>query len=122
MENLSSHMWLLSRPAQVLPLQDEFMDMIEKSQWVILTASYATTLPGLCHSAPGAITQWDHQPWWTDDYSWWGINGDTLQLAACEVIALTLNCILCEILLANPAFGPIQLMKIDLSDGFYMLI
>ena len=27
--------------------------------------------------------------------------------------------ILCKILLANPAHGPVQLNKTDLSDGFY---
>ncbi len=29
-----------------------------------------------------------------------------------------LDCILHEILLANPAFGPVQLIKVDI-DGFY---
>ena len=27
--------------------------------------------------------------------------------------------ILCEILPANPAFGLVQLIKVDISDGFY---
>ena len=29
-----------------------------------------------------------------------------------------LNLILHEILLANPTFGPVQLVKVDISDGF----
>ena len=32
-----------------------------------------------------------------------------------------LDRILREILLANPAFGPVQLMKVDLLDGFYRI-
>ena len=32
-----------------------------------------------------------------------------------------LDCILREILLANPKFGPVNLIKIDIADGFYRL-
>ena len=34
---------------------------------------------------------------------------------------LALDRILREILLANPEFGPVNLMKVDLSDGFYRI-
>jgi hypothetical protein len=32
-----------------------------------------------------------------------------------------LDRILREILLANPAFGPVYLIKLDISDGFYRI-
>jgi hypothetical protein len=32
-----------------------------------------------------------------------------------------LDCILHEILLANPAFGPVFLIKLNISDGFYRI-
>ncbi len=33
----------------------------------------------------------------------------------------TLECILWEILFANPAHGPVQIIKLDISDGFYQI-
>ncbi len=55
------------------------------------------------------------------DYSWWNINEDTLPLAAMESMQFghALKHVLREILLANPAFGPVYLIKLDISDGFY---
>ena len=32
-----------------------------------------------------------------------------------------LDRILCELILDNPALGPIQLLKLDISDGFYQV-
>ena len=50
-----------------------------------------------------------------------GVNLETLLLAAMEAMQFghALDWILREILLANPAHGPVQLNKTDLSDGFY---
>ena len=51
------------------------------------------------------------------------MNDDTLPLAALEAMQFgnAFDRILCEILLANPAFGPVQLIKVDISDGFYRM-
>lgn len=102
-------------------LREEFSDMIEKGQWVILPASVAKNLPGLRLSPPGVVPQRDRRPRWIGDYSWYDVNDDTLPLAAMEAMQFghALDRILREILLANPAFGPVQLIKVDISDGFY---
>jgi hypothetical protein len=57
------------------------------------------------------------------DYSWWGVNEDTLPLAAMEAMQFgwSLKCILWEILFANPAHGPVQMIKLDISDRFYRI-
>jgi hypothetical protein len=57
------------------------------------------------------------------DYSWWDVNEDTLPLAAMESMQFghALERILQEILIANPAFGPVHLIKLDISDGFYRI-
>ena len=57
------------------------------------------------------------------DYSWWDVNDDTLPLAAMESMQFghALDHILRKILLANPAFGPVYLIKLDISDGFYRI-
>ncbi|KAL3816142.1 hypothetical protein ACHAXA_001629 [Cyclostephanos tholiformis] len=104
-------------------LAEEFVDMINKGQWVVLPFSSVRHLPGLRISPPGVIPQRDRRPRWIVDYSWWDVNADTLPLAAMELMQFghALDRILREILLANPAFGPVHLIKLDISDGFYRI-
>lgn len=104
-------------------LKEEFVDMISKGQWLVLPASAAKNLPGLRVSPPGVVPQRDRRPRWICDYSWSNVNADTLPLAAMEAMQFghALDRILREILLANPAFGPVRLMKVDISDGFYRI-
>ena len=104
-------------------LAEEFVDMINKGQWVVLPFSSVRHLPGLRISPPGVIPQRDRRPRWIVDYSWWDVNADTLPLAAMESMQFghALDRILREILLANPAFGPVYLIKLDISDGFYRI-
>ena len=49
------------------------------------------------------------------------MNNKTLNLAPREAMQFghALNRLLQEILLANPKFGAVELMKVDLSNGFY---
>lgn len=102
-------------------LEEEFVDMINKGQWVILPASVALTLPGIRASPPGVVPQRGRRPRWIGDYSWSNVNQETLPLFAAESMQFghALDRILREILLANPAHGPVHLTKTDLSDGFY---
>ncbi|KAL3809642.1 hypothetical protein ACHAXA_003728, partial [Cyclostephanos tholiformis] len=104
-------------------LAEEFVNMINKGQWVVLPFSSVRHLPGLRISPPGVIPQRDRRPRWIVDYSWWDVNADTLPLAAMESMQFghALDRILREILLANPAFGPVYLIKLDISDGFYRI-
>jgi len=104
-------------------LHEEFADMIAKSQWVILPASAVKDIPDLRISPPGVIPQRDRRPRWICDYSFSGVNEETLPLAALDSMQFghALDRILREILLADPSFGPVKMMKIDLSDGFYRM-
>lgn len=43
-------------------LKEEFIDMIQKGQWVVLPFRVAKTLPGLRLSPPGVIDQRDRRP------------------------------------------------------------
>lgn len=102
-------------------LEEEFVDMIQKGQWVILPASVAKRLPGLRISPPGVVPQRGRRPRWICDYTWSGVNQDTLPLAALDAMQFghALERILREILLANAAHGHVYMTKTDLSDGFY---
>ena len=97
--------------------------MISKGQWLVLPYTAVKDLPGLRLSPPGVIPQRNRRPRWICDYSWWGVNADTLPLAAKESMQFghALDRILREILLADPIHGPVHLIKIDISDGFYRI-
>ncbi|KAL7542839.1 hypothetical protein ACHAWF_007263 [Thalassiosira exigua] len=87
-------------------LREEYVDMIAKGQWIILRASVRSpTSVDMC------------------DYSWWDVNQETLPLAAMESMQFghALDHILREILLSNPAYGPVNMLKVDISDGFYRI-
>ena len=89
----------------------------------MLPATMALELEGVCLSPPGVVPQRDRRPRWICDYTWSGVNAETLPLAAKEAMQFghALERILREILLANPAHGPVLLNKTDLSDGFYRI-
>ena len=95
--------------------------MIHKGQWVILPTAMALDLKGLRLSPPDVVPQRDLRPRWICKYTWLGVNQDTLPLAAMEAMQFVhaLKRILREILLANPAHGPVILHKTDLSNRFY---
>ncbi|KAL3807324.1 hypothetical protein ACHAXA_003071 [Cyclostephanos tholiformis] len=97
--------------------------MIHKGQWIILPYSSICNLPGLRVSPPGVVLQRERHPRWICDYSWLHVNGDTLPLAAVEAMQFghALDRILREVLLADPARGPIYLLKLDISDSFYRI-
>ena len=104
-------------------LHEEFIDMIKKEQWVIIPFSLAKSLPGLRLSPPGVIPQRERQPRWICDYTWYGVNEDTLPLAPLQAMQFghALDRFLRELLLANPAFGPVHMLKLDISDGYYRI-
>ena len=104
-------------------LKEEFADMIGKSQWVVLPFDLAKSLPNLTLSPPGVVPQWDRRPRWICDYSFSGINQDTVPLAPLESMQYgnALHRFLREILLADPRHGTVYMLKLDISDGFYRI-
>ena len=71
-------------------LQEEFVDMIGKSQWVVIPFDLAATLDGLTLSPPGVVPQRERRPRWIGDYSFSGVNEDTVPLAPTESMQSTL--------------------------------
>ena len=102
-------------------LEEEFHDMMSKGQWVVLPYSEAKSLPNLRLSPPGVVPQRGRRPRWICDYSWSNVNQETLPIAPMEAMQFghAIDRILREILIANPELGPLQLIKLDISDGFY---
>jgi Reverse transcriptase (RNA-dependent DNA polymerase). len=104
-------------------LSEEFVDMINKGQWTILPYSVIKELSNLRLSPPGVVPQRDRRPRWIVDYSFYGINQDTLPLIAEDAMQFghALARILRHILLADPQHGPVYLLKLDIADGFYRI-
>ena len=80
-------------------------------------------LKELRQSPPGCIPQRDRRPRWIVDYRFWGINEETLPLVALDSMEFghALDRLLREILLTDPKYGPVLLMKLDIADGFYRM-
>jgi hypothetical protein len=104
-------------------LEEEFIDMINKGQWTVIPYTLAKTLPGLRLSPPGVIPQRGRRPRWICDYTWYGVNQDTLPLAPTEAMQFghALDRYLRELILADPSLGPLYMLKLDISDGFYRI-
>ena len=95
--------------------------MIQKGHWVLLPAHLLIDHPDLRLSPLGVIPQRDRRPRTISDYSYFGLNQETLQLAPPDAMQFgrALQRLLRQIHSANPHFGPVYLSKIDISDGFY---
>ena len=104
-------------------IQEEFVSMISKDQWVVLPFELVENLPGLRLSPPGVVPQRDRRPRWICDYSYSDVNKETVELFADEAMQFghALDRLLRQILLADPSSGPVKIIKVDISDGFYRL-
>ena len=104
-------------------LCEEFVDMVNKGQFVVLPAEIAKRLPGLRVSPMGVVPQVGRRDRMVADHTYSGVNPKTQPVAPVKSMQFghALERLLREILLANPAHGPVKMIKVDLSDGFYRL-
>ena len=104
-------------------LRDEMADMIDQGYWVILPYSAVLHLPNLRLSPLGVVPQRDRRPRVIVDYTFWGINEETVPLAPSESMQFgrALERVLRKIRRANRRYGPTFMIKVDIADGFYRL-
>ena len=102
-------------------LEEEMVDMVNKRYWIVLPYSMVRTLPDLRISPLGVVPQRGRRPRIIVDYSFYGLNAETTKLARPEAMQFggTLERVLRKILQADPQHGPVYMLKVDLSDGFY---
>ena len=97
---------------------------MDKQQWTVLPASLVKDISGIRLSPLlGLVPQrnrWDRM---ISNYSFFGVNDDTVPLAPTEAMQFdqTLKRLLQRIHCANDVFGPVYISKIDLSESFYCL-
>ena len=97
--------------------------MMDKEQWTVLPASLVKDIPGIRLSPLGLVPRRNRRDRMISDYSFFGVNDDTVPLAPPETMQFgqTLKQLLQRIHHANDVFGPVYMSKIDFSDGFYWL-
>jgi hypothetical protein len=104
-------------------LRQEYVDMIRKGRWVLLPARLTLGEKNLKLSPLGVVPQRDRLPRTISDYSFFGVNDDTIPLSPGEAMQFgrALQRILRTIARADPRLGPVYLSKIDIADGFYRI-
>jgi hypothetical protein len=97
--------------------------MIHKGQWTILPARLVLHEHHLRLSPLGVVPQQDRWPRTISDYTFFGLNHETVPLSPSECMQFgrALWRILRHVKSANPHHGPIYLYKIDITDGFYRI-
>jgi hypothetical protein len=97
--------------------------MIRKKQWVLLPARLILGERNLKLSPLGVAPQRDRRPHTISDYSFFGVNDDTIPLSPSEAMQFgrALQRILHAIARSDPRLGPIYPSKIDIADGFYRI-
>jgi hypothetical protein len=102
-------------------LRQEFVDMIRKGQWNLLPARLVLDDLQLRLSPLGVVPQRDRRLRTISDYSFFGINHETLALspAECMQFGKALWRVLRHLKSANPHLVPVYLSKIYIADIFY---
>jgi hypothetical protein len=108
-------------------LREELLDFVKKGFWMVLPyrllQRHKRLISNLRISPMGVVPQRARRPRIIANYSFQGLNDETLKLAPREAMQFgkALERILQAIVDANPKHGPVQLIKVDIADGFYRI-
>jgi hypothetical protein len=108
-------------------LREELLDFVQKGFWMILPyrllKKYKKVIKNLRISPMGVVPQRARRPRIIVDYSFFLLNDETVKLAPREAMQFgkALDRILQAIVDADPAHGPVKLIKVDIADGFYRI-
>ena len=99
----------------------EMLDFCHQGYWIVLPFDEVATLRGLRLSPLGVVPQRDRRPRLIVDYTFSGVNGDTVLLAPREAMQFgkALQRVSTILVHADPRYGPVYLAKVDVADGFY---
>jgi len=107
-------------------LREEMLTNVKKGFWFLLPEKMvrkwrdAGRVKSLRVSPMGVVPQRERRPRVIVDYTFHGVNGDTVQLGPQESMQFgrALERVLYQVRHANPRYGPVHLGKVDLADGF----
>jgi hypothetical protein len=102
-------------------LHEDMADYIEKRFWTVLPYHAIKHMPHLKLAPCGVVPQRERRPRPIIDYTFSGVNQDSLPLAPSHSMQFgsALQRIPQRLVYANPIFGPVHMLKFDLSDGYY---
>jgi hypothetical protein len=102
-------------------LRDELADMVDRATWLVLPYNLVRHFPNLRVSPMGVVPQHERRPRPIVDYTFSGVNQETVRLAPAEAMQFgrTLERLINQVVRADPRYGPVQFFKIDIADGFY---
>jgi len=102
-------------------LREELADMVERATWMVLPYHRLRELHDLRISPMGVVPQHERRPRPIVDYTFSGVNRDTLPLSPREAMQFgrALERIISQVVHSNPLFGPVHFIKLDIADGFY---
>jgi hypothetical protein len=95
--------------------------MVDRATWMVLPYARLRELRNLRISPMGVVPQHERRPRPIVDYSFSGVNDDTVPLSPREAMQFgrALERIIAHIVHSDPTYGPVQFLKIDIADGFY---
>jgi hypothetical protein len=100
-------------------VQEEFADMVEAGQWLVLPYALVRHLPGLCLSPTGLVPKRDHRDRLIIDYTFLGVNPYTIPTAPNSLqFGHAFLRILQYLHHADTRRGPIYLAKVNIADAF----
>jgi hypothetical protein len=106
-------------------LEQEMVDFAAQgyTYWVVLPFESVKNFPGLRLAPLGVVPQRGRRPRTIVDYTFWGLNGETIKLATREAMQFghALERLLYKIHHASEEHGPVYLLKVDLFNGFYRI-
>ena len=102
-------------------VREEMAEFLEKGFWTVLPFRLAKDLPNFRVSPLGVVPQRERRPRLIVDLSFYGVNDDTIRQAPPEAMQFgrALHRLLATIRHADPQYGPVHMIKVDIADGFY---
>jgi hypothetical protein len=104
-------------------LRTEMADMMKRAFWTVLPYSRVKHLKQLRVAPIGVVPQFDRRPRTIVDYSFSELNKDTLKLSPQEAMQFgrVLERIMTQVVHADPRYGPVKQLKVDMADGFCLI-
>ena len=102
---------------------EELLDFCAQGYWTVLPLAFVREWLGLRLSPLGVVPQRNRRPRLIVDYSFSGVNQETVRMAPPEAMQFgrALQRVMTNIVHADPRYGPCKLAKIDIADGFYRM-
>ena len=100
---------------------EEMLDFCQQGYWIVVPYATVAHWPSLRISPLGVVPQRDRRPRLIVDYTFSGVNDDTVSMSPREAMQFgrALQRMFTKMVHADPRYGPVHMAKIDIADGFY---